>query len=53
MDVLSSLLFGVVTYDTPTIASVAVILFAVAGFASYLPAWRATRTDPVEALRHP
>jgi putative ABC transport system permease protein len=53
MDVLSSLLFGVVTYDAPTIASVAAILFAVAGFASYLPAWRATRTDPVEALRHP
>jgi predicted permease len=49
--VMSSLLFGVSTTDLPTFAMVPVILAAVAALATYLPAWRATRVDPVVALR--
>ena len=39
-------------YDAPLMALVASILFAVAVFAALWPALRATRIDPVEALRH-
>jgi putative ABC transport system permease protein len=51
-DVLSSMLYGVGTYDALTIAVVAAVLCGVAGLACFLPAWRITRTDPMEALRH-
>ena len=39
-------------YDAPLFASMAVVLFAVTVIAAFVPAWRATRVDPVEALRH-
>ncbi|HEU4993760.1 MAG TPA: ABC transporter permease, partial [Gemmatimonadaceae bacterium] len=45
------LLFGVAPFDLPTIASVATVLAATGLLASYLPARRATRADPVSALR--
>jgi len=48
---LASLLYGVGTDDPLTIAVVAVLLFAVAALACFLPAWRSTRLDPMEALR--
>lgn len=48
----SSLLFGVGSVDLPTFGAVAVILALVATLASYLPAHRASRVDPVEALRY-
>lgn len=48
---LSSLLFGVGDRDPATIASVAGLLVAVALLACYLPARRATRVDPIIALR--
>jgi ABC-type antimicrobial peptide transport system permease subunit len=48
---LSSLLFNVKATDPATFALVAAILFAVALIASFLPAYRATRVDPVNALR--
>ncbi|HEY6554558.1 MAG TPA: ABC transporter permease, partial [Vicinamibacteria bacterium] len=45
------LLFGVRSWDVPTLLTVAVILAASALLASYLPARRAASIDPVEALR--
>ncbi|HVB39860.1 MAG TPA: ADOP family duplicated permease, partial [Terriglobales bacterium] len=48
---LSSFLFGVHPWDPATLVAAPVLLLAVAGFASYLPARRAVRIDPVEALR--
>jgi predicted permease len=49
--VLSTLLFGVRTTDLTTYAAVSVVLGAVALLATYLPARRAARVDPVVALR--
>jgi putative ABC transport system permease protein len=49
--VLSSLLYEVSTTDPVTYAAVAMLLGAVALLASYLPARRATRIDPMAALR--
>jgi putative ABC transport system permease protein len=49
--VLRSFLFGVAPSDPRTLVAVAVILAAVAFLASYLPALRASRMDPLEALR--
>jgi predicted permease len=48
---LSGLLFGVAPTDLPTLAGVCVLLFAVAGAACFVPARRATRADPMGALR--
>jgi putative ABC transport system permease protein len=49
---MASLLFGVRPTDPVTFASVAVMLTCVALAASYIPARRAMRTDPLNALRH-
>jgi putative ABC transport system permease protein len=48
---LSSLLFGVGAYDAATFFSVALLLVVVALAASYIPARRAVRVDPIVALR--
>ena len=45
------LLFGVSSWDAPTLAGVALVLASSALLASYLPARRAASVDPVEALR--
>jgi putative ABC transport system permease protein len=50
--ILSALLFEVSPTDPLTFAAVAVVLGAVAILASYLPAQRATRVDPLVALRY-
>ena len=50
--VIASLLFGVEPTDVTTFASVIALLLAVAFLACYLPARRATRVDPLVALRY-
>ena len=49
--VMTSLLFGVSTTDLVTFSAVPFILIGTAMMASYVPALRATRVDPVVALR--
>jgi len=49
---MSSMLYGVENDDPLTMASVAVLLVGVAAAACFLPAWRITKADPMEALRY-
>jgi putative ABC transport system permease protein len=49
--VLKSLLFGISATDPPTLAGVALLLLAVATAAALVPAWRASRVSPLEAMR--
>jgi putative ABC transport system permease protein len=49
--VMSSLLFGVTATDPKTFTLISLLLVAVAAIASYIPARRATRVNPIIALR--
>lgn len=49
--VMRSLLFGVGSADPWTLGPVALLMGAVALIASAVPAWRATRIDPIDSLR--
>jgi ABC-type antimicrobial peptide transport system permease subunit len=49
---IQSLLYGVRPTDVGTFVAVSTVLAAVGLLASYLPARRASRVDPMVALRH-
>ncbi len=48
---LDSIVWGITTTDLPTFASVTLLLASVAVAACVIPAWRASRADPLETLR--
>ncbi|MFZ3244770.1 MAG: FtsX-like permease family protein, partial [Candidatus Acidiferrales bacterium] len=50
--VIKSLLFGLTPADPATLVFATVLMFAVAALAGYIPARRASKTDPMVALRY-
>jgi putative ABC transport system permease protein len=49
--VIRSLLFGVTPFDVTTLVAVPIVLGGMALLASWIPARRAMRLDPVRAMR--
>jgi len=49
---ISALLFGVKATDLPTLVMVSMLLIAVALLATFIPARRAARSDPMVALKY-
>jgi ABC-type antimicrobial peptide transport system permease subunit len=50
--VVGSLLFGMSEKDPAVFAGAAALLIVVAGVAAYVPTLRATRVNPIQALRY-
>jgi predicted permease len=51
MRLMASLLFGLTSTDLTTVAIAIAVMVAVSAIASYIPAWSASRIDPLTALR--
>jgi predicted permease len=49
--VMATLLFNVTPTDPSTLATVAAVMLGVAAVACFIPAWRATRVDPLVVMR--
>jgi putative ABC transport system permease protein len=49
---LAAVLYGITATNPLMLAAVSAIMLVVAVLASWLPAYRATRIDPVQTLRH-
>jgi len=50
--ILAEQVWNISTFDPYSFIGVSVVLFATGAFASFWPAYRAARLDPVRALRH-
>jgi ABC-type antimicrobial peptide transport system permease subunit len=48
---LAGMLYGVSNFDAKTFGGVIALVLFVAGFAAFVPAFRASRTDPMNVLR--
>jgi putative ABC transport system permease protein len=49
---IEELLYGVTRYDLATMAAAVAVMAAASAFAAFVPAWRASRVDPMVALRY-